>query len=106
MFYRTHPERPDRIKRILDTLKEKGLYDRCGKIDSRHAKDSELEMCHDKEYINSLKSLKSKTLDELIELSKNPDSVYYHFDTFECATLATGCVLSVIDNVCSNKVRI
>lgn len=46
-------------------------------------------MCHDKEYINRLKLLKSKTLEELIELSKNPDSVYYHFDTFECATLAT-----------------
>jgi len=62
-----------------------------------------LELTHDLGYVNSLKTLKSKTREELIQLSKNPDSVYFHFDTFECAKLAAGSVLSVVDAVCTNK---
>ena len=72
-------------------------------MEARFALDHELELTHDMTYVNSLKTLKSKNKEELIEMSKNPDSVYFHFDTFECAKLATGSVLSVVDAVCSNK---
>jgi hypothetical protein len=98
-----HPERPDRIKRILETLKQRQLYQRCGILNSRSANDDEIMLCHEKDYIDKLKTLHSKTRDELIEMSRNMDSVYYNTYTFECATLAAGCVLSVVDAVCSNK---
>lgn len=98
-----HPERPDRIKRILETLKQRDLYQRCGVLNSRTATDDEIMLCHQKEYIDKLKTLHSKTREELIEMSRNVDSVYYNTYTFECATLAAGCVLSVVDAVCSNK---
>lgn len=47
--------------------------------------------------------LKSKSINELEEMSRNMNSVYFNKKTFECATLATGSLLSVVDNVCSKK---
>ena len=81
------------------------MYDRCGKIDSRFAQDAELELCYDKLYIDKLRKTKSQTEAQLKRLSNNNKSVYFNADTFDCARLATGCLLSVIDNVCLNKVR-
>jgi acetoin utilization deacetylase AcuC-like enzyme len=101
---RIHPERPERIIRIINTLKEKNLYQRCKVLNSRYAIDQELELCHKKNYIEYLRKLKSKSKNELIEMTNNPDSVYFHWETFECALLATGCLLSVVDEVCSKKV--
>ena len=104
LILRNHPEKPDRIKRILDTLRATGVYERCKKLDSRAATLDELKLCHTEEYINSIKKLRSKTREELQELTRNPHSVYYHWDTFTCASLATGCLLEVVDAVCSKKV--
>jgi histone deacetylase 6 len=75
----------------------------CEELPSRKATDAELMLCHTQKYIEELKEYKSKSMEELIECSKNVHSVYYHWDTFECATLATGCLLNVLDNVCTNK---
>ena len=99
-----HPERPDRIKRIIETLKDKNLYGRCQEIKSRYALEKEIKLCHESPYIDSIKSVRDKTDDELKELSKNPNSVYFHSSTFDCALLATGSLLQVVDQVCENKV--
>ena len=84
-------------------LKERNLYERCVEVASREVRDEELLLCHKKEYIEELKTLENKSQDELIAMSKNPDSVYFHADTFSCAQLAAGCLLSVVDAVCSHK---
>ncbi len=45
-------------------------------------------------------------MDELIHDSTyNKNSVYYHWETYESACLATGCLLNIVDNVCTNKVK-
>lgn len=100
---RNHPENPDRVTRIIAKLKEHGLYEQCEELPSRRATDDELKLCHTDNYIAELKTYKSKSMDELIECSQNVHSVYYHWDTFECATLAAGCLLNVMDNVCTKK---
>ena len=71
-------------------LKERKLYNQCAELESRSATENELELCHPESYINELKTLKTKTTQELVELSKNVNSVYYNHDTLESATLATG----------------
>ena len=81
------------------------MHEQCDELPSRRATESELELCHPPEYIDKVKQYKSKTLDELLEESKNPHSVYFHWDTYECASFATGCLLSVLDNVCTKKVK-
>lgn len=35
--------------------------------------------------------------------SSNKDSLYYHWDTYESASLAAGCLLQVVDAVCSKQ---
>ncbi len=90
----------------MDYLKTEGLYERCGRLESRYATDDEIKLCHDESYINSIKELKTKSQQELVEMTKNPNSVYYHWNTFECASLATGCLLSVVDAVCSKQVNL
>lgn len=75
----------------------------CGKVKSRHATDDELTLCHPQAYINELRQLKHKSISELEEMSRNMNSVYFNSKTFECATLATGSLLSVVDGVCSKK---
>ncbi len=100
---RDHPESPERIERILNLLKERGLYDQCARVTSRYSTDEELNLCHPQGYIDNLRSLEKKTLPELEEMSRNMNSVYYNKKTFECATLSTGCLLSVVDAVCTKK---
>lgn len=98
-----HPEKPDRIKRIMDTLRGTGVHERCEKLKSREATLDELKLCHSEDYIDSIKELENKTRDELYDLSLNPHSVYYHSKTFVSACLATGCLLEVVDAVCFKK---
>nr|QDF21420.1 histone deacetylase 6 isoform X2 [Brachionus koreanus] len=98
-----HPEKPDRIKRILETLKEKKLYYRCKELKSRYATDQEINLCHSLNYIEKIKSVKFKSETELKDLSINNYSVFFNSSTFDCAMLATGCLLQVVDEVCSNR---
>jgi hypothetical protein len=49
-------------------------------------------------------ALKDKTHEELIEMTKNPHSVYYNWSTFDAASLAAGCLLEIVDEVCLKKV--
>jgi histone deacetylase 6 len=85
-------------------LKDKGLYQQCTSINSRFATEEEIQLCHTKDYIERIKELKTKTNEELLEMSRNPDSVYYNSETYECALLAAGCVMNCVDQVCSKNV--
>ena len=88
----------------MKTLEERNLYQRCGKIKGRQATDKELCLTHNQLYIDSIKQLKTKTEKQLKHLSNiDSRSVYFHFDTYESASHATGSILSVIDAVCTNK---
>lgn len=66
----------------------------------------ELETCHELDYIAQIKELEAKSNEELIEMSHNRDSVYYNQATYASASLAAGCVLNVVDQVCTKKVRL
>lgn len=88
----------------MDAIKSNNLYEKCLKLKSRTAKIDELKLCHTQAYIDSIKQLKDLTQEELVEKSTNKDSVYYHWDTFECASTAVGCLLNVVDSVCNKKV--
>ena len=88
----------------MGKLKEDNLYELCTELDSRKATVDELKLCHTDDYIKEVQAFKSKNMEELIQLSQNKNSVYYHWETYECACLATGCLLQVVDDVCNKKV--
>lgn len=102
---KSHPEQPDRIRRIMAALKEKNLFQECTSIESRQAREEEIELCHTKSYIEEVRGLKNKSGEELMDMSiHNRNSVYFNVDTYDCALWATGCLLNVVDQVCSKKV--
>lgn len=94
-----HPERPSRITRIYDTLKELGMIDRCKILQPRIATDEEIALVHTKDYINEMKSYETCSVLERDSLAAKLHSVYLSQDVFLCASLAVGCTLNVVDEL-------
>jgi acetoin utilization deacetylase AcuC-like enzyme len=55
-----HPETAKRLESIIDGLKEKGLYEKVFKIESRQAKIEEIILCHSKDYVEYVKDFCEK----------------------------------------------
>ncbi|XP_037919448.1 histone deacetylase 6 isoform X1 [Hermetia illucens] len=103
LFENGHPEHPDRIKKIRDRHVEYGLFHRMQKLSSRYATTDELCLAHTRAHVNLIR--RSCERNELREIGDTYNSVYFHPKTFECATLAAGSVLQVVDNVLNEKAR-
>ncbi|XP_055390251.1 histone deacetylase 6 isoform X2 [Condylostylus longicornis] len=103
-FEKDHVEQPDRIKIINERHNEYGLLKRMQKLKSRYATTDELSLAHTKTYINSIKTAVEKD-EDLKNLGNSYNSVYFHTKTFECAKLAAGSVLQVVDNVLNGNAR-
>jgi len=98
-----HPECPGRISAILNMFNEFQLTTRLLVLSSREAEESELLLAHSKEYVDEISSLHQLSLSELNDKEKSYDSVYLTTDTYKVSTLATGCLLQVIDSVMKNE---
>lgn len=101
-----YPERPERISEINRRFGEYCLTDRMRKLPSRHATTGELGLSHSHQHIAHIrKVVAEKGTDELREIADKFNSVYLHESTFECATLAAGSVLQVVDEVLNGDSR-
>ncbi|VVC27104.1 Hypothetical protein CINCED_3A008507 [Cinara cedri] len=98
-----HPECPGRISAILNMFNTFQLTSRLLILKSREAKESELFLAHSKEHVDEMSNLHKLTLSELSDKEKCYDSVYLTVDTYKVSTLATGCLLQVIDSVINNE---
>ncbi|XP_052061653.1 histone deacetylase 6-like isoform X3 [Mytilus californianus] len=100
---RGHPEDPDRITRIFDKHVELGLLERCLRVQSRHATESELQLIHSSKYVEEMKELPEKTVFDLRRLAWNYNSIYLCQETYNCALLATGSLLNVVHTVLTGQ---
>ncbi|CAG2243725.1 Polyamine deacetylase HDAC10,Histone deacetylase 6 [Mytilus edulis] len=100
---RGHPEDPDRITRIFDKHVELGLLERCLRVQSRHATESELQLIHSSKYVEEMKELAEKTVFDLRKLAWNYNSIYLCQETYNCALLATGSLLNVVHTVLTGQ---
>ncbi|CAH0727597.1 unnamed protein product, partial [Brenthis ino] len=96
-----HPECPERIMRIYEMFREFGLLERLHQIEARPASDKEILAVHTQKHLDRLKELSSTKLRVLNTQKKAYDSVYFHPDSLESASVAAGCVLQMIDAVVS-----
>jgi acetoin utilization deacetylase AcuC-like enzyme len=82
-----HPESPNRLIRILDTLKTSEIWNKIIHIKPRRAEDEDILKVHSKEYFKNVKTFTG----------------YYDLDTyisansFEAAMYAAGAVIKAID---------
>lgn len=95
----SHPERPDRVSSIYKMFEEEGMVQRCKLLQSRAATTVELSLVHCKSYIEEVRSYQTTPQEDLVELEQRHNSLYLSQESFECACLATGCVLNIVDEV-------
>lgn len=98
-----HPERPDRIRAIYDKHLECGFLERCKEIKSRTATDEEILLVHTQHQIDQVKSFRNIPLEDLHDMERSFNSVYLSQEAYECASLAVGCMLQVVDEVCGGR---
>ncbi|CAB4068235.1 Histone deacetylase 7,Histone deacetylase 9,Polyamine deacetylase HDAC10,Histone deacetylase 18,Histone deacetylase 6,Histone deacetylase 4,Histone deacetylase 5 [Lepeophtheirus salmonis] len=100
-----HIEKPERLIRIMERLKETRLLERCKQIPSRIAEEHEILEVHDESLIQLLKS--SSQLNSSQEFknfaSKSFYSVFLNKDTYKVALTAAGSGLALSDALYSNE---
>ncbi|KAA0714370.1 Histone deacetylase 6 [Triplophysa tibetana] len=101
----SHPERPERVAVVMDTLDKEGLLARCVRVEAKAASEDELLLVHTKEYIELMRSTQNMTEEELKTLADKYDSVYLHPEIFPSACLAVGSVLQMVDKVMMSQLR-
>ncbi|XP_074645716.1 protein deacetylase HDAC6-like isoform X2 [Tubulanus polymorphus] len=98
-----HPERPDRISRIFTMHEDFNLVNRCQRLPSRSATEDELLLVHSPSHVKRMKDTKTSKNSDLKEMQLQYNSIFFNQDSYECALLAAGCLLQVIDNVLTGK---
>ncbi|KAM7349007.1 histone deacetylase 6 isoform 4-T4 [Cochliomyia hominivorax] len=92
-----HPEQPERIRKIYEMHQEYKLLNRMQHVQSRTATTDEICLAHTRSHVNAIRRIGEK--DALQDMGAKYNSVYFHPTTFDCATMAAGSVLQVVDKV-------
>lgn len=85
----------------MQKLNDYSLIDRMKRIASRSATTDEISVVHTRQHVNMIRKTVEKN--EMQEISEQFNSVYFHPKTFECATMAAGSVLQVVDSVLNGE---
>jgi acetoin utilization deacetylase AcuC-like enzyme len=93
-----HPEQPKRYRAVLDGLTKAGLIEKLQRIESRDAKDEELELVHARSYIRLAEEEIHHGRDQL---STGDTQVGEH--SWGAAMRAAGSALVAIDAVCGGR---
>ncbi|CAO1355069.1 unnamed protein product [Diamesa tonsa] len=102
-LYESHPEQPDRISKIKERFSEYNIQHRIKEIPSRVATNEELLLVHSKEHVEAMTEIVKQ--DDLHAAAYRYNSVYLHPKTFESATVSTGSILQVVDEVLNGLSR-
>lgn len=86
--------------------KELNLIERCTRIQSREATQDELLSQHTYDSIRLLKETQEeKDPDKLEKLSSQYDSIFINNDTYNCALLAAGSSINLVDAICKGEIQ-
>uniref|UniRef100_A0A1B0FCJ5 Histone deacetylase n=1 Tax=Glossina morsitans morsitans TaxID=37546 RepID=A0A1B0FCJ5_GLOMM len=98
-----HPEQPKRIRKIFEMHGEYKLLERMKRLPSRFATIDEICLVHTRAHVNLMRRICGE--DKLQDVGAKYNSVYFHPKTFDCASLAAGSVLQVVDKVLEGGAR-
>ena len=98
-----HPEQPERIKKIHEMHQDYNLIERLHHLPPRSATTDEICLAHTRSHVNMIRRIGEK--DALQDMGSKFNSVYFHSKTFDCATMAAGSVLQVVDKVLKGEAR-
>jgi acetoin utilization deacetylase AcuC-like enzyme len=95
-----HPEHAGRVAAVHHRFQRAGLLDELQAVHTRAASEQELAMAHDERYIELVKREVAQHRSQLSTGDTDISDASY-----ECAALASGCVLSALDAVYDGRVR-
>uniref|UniRef100_A0A3Q2XUN6 Histone deacetylase 10 n=1 Tax=Hippocampus comes TaxID=109280 RepID=A0A3Q2XUN6_HIPCM len=98
-------ERPERLTACYEALVRSGLAARCASVPVRQATDDDILLIHCEEYLEAVKKTPYMSLDDLREFTLQYGAVYFHPNSYHCATLAVGAALQLVDGVMTGRVR-
>mmetsp|Transcript_29939 Transcript_29939/g.41454 ORF Transcript_29939/g.41454 Transcript_29939/m.41454 type:complete len:484 (-) Transcript_29939:223-1674(-) len=98
-----HPECPGRILEIWRELTIRGLVQQCIWLKGRRASLEELQAVHTASLTETLIELKGSCQEDLINVARRYNSVFLNSHSVDCALLAAGCVLRVVEQVMSGS---
>lgn len=90
-----HPESPQRLIQIVDTLKHSDIWNKLIHIKPRCAADEDILMVHTRDYFNSIKSFTGFF----------DSDTYVSDNSFEAAMFAAGAVIEAIDRCKSGEIE-
>ncbi|MDJ0958503.1 MAG: histone deacetylase [Arenicellales bacterium] len=93
-----HPERPERLAAIMEYLKQQGVFDLVTLIDPQPAEDMWLHQVHPEEYLKYLEESATKA-----PFALDPDTTLSE-QSYRVAKLATGGVLTAVDEVMAGRI--
>ncbi|XP_043936310.1 histone deacetylase 6 isoform X2 [Protopterus annectens] len=102
---KSFPECPERVTYVMEKIRQYGLLERCVQVQARAATEDELLLVHSQEYMELMKSTQYMSEPELKSLADTYDSVFLHPKFYECACLAVGSVLQLVDKVVSAEIQ-
>ena len=107
-----HPEQPNRIHRIYQELLNRGLISKMIAVRSRLATKDELLLGHNEKYIKTISAdlsiPNSKLITTALQKKTNKYSdgdVYGNDSTLECALLAAGSTINLVDALVSGSIN-
>ncbi|KAF6165065.1 hypothetical protein GIB67_000649 [Kingdonia uniflora] len=95
-----HPENPQRIKAIWETLESFGIPQRCVVLNGKEVDDKYVRLVHTKKHVNLIKNLSTKECDSKRDkIASKLNSIYLNEGSSEAAYLAAGSVIEVSEKV-------
>lgn len=107
-LFESHPERPERITRMAQVFEEFNLLDRMLRVKARMAVRDELELAHTVKHVRQMSKVAvdcKGDKEEMRKIGERYNSVYFNEQTYDCARMAAGSVLQVVDEVLSGRSR-
>ncbi|XP_065878815.1 histone deacetylase 5 isoform X2 [Euphorbia lathyris] len=101
----SHPENPERIRRIWNKLLEHNIPQRCVVLDAKAAEDKYLQLVHSKEHIEFIKNISSKQFSSKRRNASKLNSIYFNQGSSEAAYIAAGSVIEVAERVARGKLN-
>ncbi|KAL3852467.1 hypothetical protein ACJMK2_016100 [Sinanodonta woodiana] len=100
-----YPEKPQRISQPYSRCCELGLVDRCMRVGICHSTEDQILLVHNMSMIETLQSTSSMTQEQLMELAKKYDSIYFHPSTYESSLLAVGSIVELMEKILKKQIR-
>ena len=111
MFHRNvddnnHPEKPERIEQIFKTHQDYGLLSRVDEVmhvQSKKATKEDICLVHDEAHWTNMSEIPDLLQGELDNYAGSLESIYLNPNSFDCALLAAGNVIQVVDAVLNEE---